>query len=120
MHRSHTFILLCMVTLPASALAQQGVAGCWAGTMGSGGDQRRAVLELEQSGGEWTGRIHRLSSEVETDTLTSVTVRDGRVHFEILAAEGTPSVQAQLADAGLTLAGEAIVGGDTLPVPSRA
>src|SRR5262245_11229843 len=70
-----------MGSLYSTTAARPSPAGCWLGTMGEGGEQRRVLLELESGGAHaWSARFHRLSRNVSSDTV-SATVSDSDLAF---------------------------------------
>lgn len=87
--------------------ADSSAAGCWLGQVGSGAEERRAVLELELGqDGAWHGLFHRLGSEVGTDTLHAVAVAGPDVFFERPDEKGTQRFQGKLSGNGDGLTGE--------------
>ncbi len=58
--------------LPTASVGQD-IAGCWVGTIAEGTNRRRAMIELSNAGGTWTGQFHTLVDEVYYNELRSVT-----------------------------------------------
>lgn len=104
----------CVALSAAPATGQQGPAGCWVGTVGSGQQMARAVMRLERSG-EWTGTMSVMGRTMRVDTLRSVMVRGDSVTFDYGAGERETSVAVALGT-GDGLAGTLTRGPATQPV----
>src|SRR5262245_49177917 len=99
--------LLLLANAVERARADSSAAACWLGQVGSGAEERRAVLELELGqDGAWHGLFHRLGSEVNTDTLHVVAVAGPDVSFERPDDKGTLRFQGKLSENGDALTGE--------------
>ena len=100
-------LLLLASAIAVGAAADSSAAGCWLGQLGSGAEERRAILELEVGeDGTWRGRFHRLGREVDTDTLHAIAVTGPDVSFERPAEKGTLRFQGKLSEDGVALSGE--------------
>lgn len=85
-------VLPAMLTLLAAvpAASAQDVAGCWAGSVGTGVGERRAALELEGRGGNLSGMLHVLGRRIATDTLRELRMSGSEITFSIPADSGSP------------------------------
>lgn len=86
--------------------------GCWSGSVGQGGDQRRIVLELWRNADDtWGARLHRLTSKIGTDSV-SATWTGTTVAFENEQISFTGNISAD----GKSLSGDMAREGKKLPV----
>ncbi len=111
-------IVALIVGLPTASVAQD-VAGCWVGTIAEGSNRRRAMIELTQAGGTWTGQFHTLVDEVDSNEFGSVTNEGNQWTFAIPDVAGSPTLVATLSTDGQTLSGEGSRGGTTFPFEFR-
>lgn len=70
MRRSAPVLVALAAATAAAPAAAQDAAGCWIGRDG----EATVLLELERSGGEWDGRIHRLTATAASFPLSSAEV----------------------------------------------
>ena len=103
----------CGLLLSATPVLGQDVAGCWAGSLGAGNDQRRAAIEFTRAPAGWRGAIHVLSRSLDTDSLAEIQVSDTAIVFTAPGREGRPAFRGRLD--GERLEGQATA--DTLTLP---
>ncbi len=73
----------------APTSSAQSLEGCWAGTLGSGAQQRRGVLQVTaRTGGGYAGRMHTFVRTVNTDFLLPIRVEGDSVQFAIAGETG--------------------------------
>jgi len=97
--RSHA-VLIALACLAAGsrvrpAAAQTDPAGCWVGTVGSGTQVQRAVLELRRSPG-WGGTVHLMGRTMSADSLGSIVLHGDSVTFTYGSGERATAVAAVL------------------------
>jgi uncharacterized protein len=100
-------LLLLANAVAVRAGTESSAAGCWLGQVGSGAEERRAVLELELGqDGAWRGLFHRLGSAVDTDTLRAIAAGGQDVSFERPDEKGTLRFRGKVSENGDALTGE--------------
>ncbi len=73
----------------APTSSSQTLEGCWAGTLGSGAQQRRGVLEVTaRTAGGYAGRMHTFVRALDTDPLPEIRVTGDSVQFAIVGETG--------------------------------
>jgi hypothetical protein len=112
-------IALACVTLSGAPAAQGQTdpAGCWVGTVGSGNQLQRAVLELRRAP-VWAGTFHSMGRTLGADTLRDVVVRPDSVMFAWGEGERATTVTGAVATDG-SLGGTLTRGTTTRPFQFR-
>jgi len=98
----------------ANKLAAQKLAGTWTGTLEAGASLRLRVNITKTSGDAAAGTMDSLDQNANGIPLSAITLKDGKVRFEVRGVGGT--YEGTLAADGATVTGEWQQGGGTLPL----